>query len=156
VLLRLCEPFLDPALDLFWKRVDARYCGGAGRLSFAEVRQAGAGAAPPPRAIAHRGAFLSCVKTAGAPHHPTPRAGPPARPQQDTKLAASAEEEKAWRDKQAEAAAGAPAPEFHFVCESYFMALKVGVGVGSGVGVGGRGWGLGWGWACPQAVHSDR
>jgi hypothetical protein len=40
VLLRLCEPFLDPALDMFWKRVDVRCVGGAGRLSFAEVRGA--------------------------------------------------------------------------------------------------------------------
>jgi hypothetical protein len=39
---------------------------------------------------------------------------------QDTKLAATQEQEAAWR----EGLAGSPAPEFHFVCEAFFMALK--------------------------------
>jgi hypothetical protein len=48
------------------------------------------------------------------------------------------EEETAWREKQKAAGAAAPA-EFHFVCESFFMALKVGCweeGAGAGFGVG--------------------
>ncbi|GBF98629.1 ubiquitin conjugation factor E4-like [Raphidocelis subcapitata] len=45
---------------------------------------------------------------------------------EDTKLAASADEERAWREEASKSAADppAPAPEFHFVCEAFFMALK--------------------------------
>lgn len=50
---------------------------------------------------------------------------------QDTKLAATQEQEAAWKERLAgsgsastSSSSGASAPEFHFVCEAFFMALK--------------------------------
>lgn len=49
---------------------------------------------------------------------------------QDTKLAATQEQEAAWKERLAgsgsasTSSSGASAPEFHFVCEAFFMALK--------------------------------
>lgn len=43
---------------------------------------------------------------------------------EDTKLAASADEEKTWRQQQQGEGPPPTPPEYHFVCEAFFMALK--------------------------------
>ncbi len=75
------------------------------------------------------------MAAASHPHTPRPDAHPLVR-QQDTKLAANAEEERAWVEKQqaasssgggggnADGSAAAAPVEYHFVCEAFFMALK--------------------------------
>jgi hypothetical protein len=124
VLLKLCGPFMDPSNPHFWARTDIRYATRPSRISFEGGRRRAAAAAGPACCAApgmNQGVPSACPAAAGAAaaagaEQPLPLC-PPAG---ETKLGVDSAQEAEWL----QSLQGQPVPEWHFICECFFMTLK--------------------------------